>query len=101
MTRYLIDSLGFNQAVRMVAILTTATCAYSLIFCTPNPTHALHKPQRYRSIRTYVDPDAFGSAPFCFFTIAVAFLFFGFYPVFFNLEEVSLDTIPYVSKKLC
>ncbi|KAF2752221.1 MFS general substrate transporter [Sporormia fimetaria CBS 119925] len=87
MTRYLIDSMGFNNAVRLVATLVAITSLYSLIFASPNPAHSHPKPQSYRRLRTWIDPDALNSKPFMWFTIAVAFLFFGFYPVFFNLEE--------------
>jgi MCP family monocarboxylic acid transporter-like MFS transporter 10 len=30
---------------------------------------------------------------FWWFTAAVAFMFFGFYPVFFNIEEVSTNLL--------
>lgn len=89
MTRYLIDALGFNGACRCVAGLVTLTSIFSLIFATPNPAHTHPKPQSYRALRTWIDTDAFKNKSFIWFTIAVAFLFFGFYPVFFNLEEVS------------
>jgi predicted MFS family arabinose efflux permease len=94
MTRYLIDSMGFNKAVRLVATLVTVTSIYSLIFSVPNPAHSHPRPQSYRALRTWIDPDALRSKAFIWFTIAVAFLFFGFYPVFFNLEEVSATEVP-------
>jgi predicted MFS family arabinose efflux permease len=88
MTRFLIDSMGFNNAVRMVATLVALTSIFSLIFSVPNPEHTHRKAQSYRALRTWIDPDALNNKAFVWFTIAVAFLFFGFYPVFFNLEEV-------------
>ena len=90
MTRYLIDAMGFNDAVRLVAALVTITSIFSLIFSTPNPAHVHPRPQSYRALKTWVDTDAFRNKAFVWFTAAVAFLFFGFYPVFFNLEEVRL-----------
>ena len=89
MTRYLITALGFNNAVRCVAGLTTITAIFSLVFATPNPAHTHPRPQSYRAMKTWVDTEAFRNPAFCWFTAAVAFLFLGFYPVFFNLEEVS------------
>lgn len=91
MLRYLIDAVGFNDAVRYVATLTSVTCIYSFIFATPNPKHESHKPESWSAIRTWFDTDAFKCKAWCWFTAAVAFMFFGFYPVFFNLEEVCTD----------
>jgi len=88
MTRFLITSLGFNNAIRCVAGLVTITSIFSFIFATPNPAHTHPRPQSYRSMKTWVDMDAFRNPAFNWFTAAVAFLFLGFYPVFFNLEEV-------------
>ncbi|KAF1946690.1 MFS general substrate transporter [Clathrospora elynae] len=87
MLRYLIRAVGFNDAVRYVAALTSVTCIYSFIFCTPDPDHEHHEPKSWGKFRTWVDTDAFHNKAFCWFTAAVAFMFFGFYPVFFNLEE--------------
>ncbi|KAF9701985.1 hypothetical protein EKO04_000517 [Ascochyta lentis] len=87
MLRYLIEAVGFNDAVRYVATLTSVTCIYSFFFATPNPAHETHKPESWFKIRTWFDTDAFHNKAWCWFTAAVAFMFFGFYPVFFNLEE--------------
>ncbi|KAF2704159.1 MFS general substrate transporter [Pleomassaria siparia CBS 279.74] len=87
MIRFLVDALGFNNAVRAVAGLVTLTSLFSLVFATPNPTHAHHKPKSWSKLRTWFDTDALRNKAFCWFTAAVAFLFLGFYPVFFNLEE--------------
>lgn len=95
MLRFLIDELGFNNAVRCVAGLAGVTSLYTAIFATPNPDHVHPRPQSYRALKTWIDPEAFGNKAFCWFTAAVAFMFFGFYPVFFNLEEVR-EWIPLV-----
>ncbi|XP_014553315.1 hypothetical protein COCVIDRAFT_29436 [Bipolaris victoriae FI3] len=87
MLRYLIDAVGFNDAVRYVATLTSVTCIFSFIFCTPDPDHEHHTPQTWCNIRTWVDMEAFRNKSWCWFTAGIAFMFFGFYPVFFNLEE--------------
>lgn len=89
MTRYLINSMGFNNAVRMVATLVAVTAIFSVIFARPNPAHRHRKPPKWLALETWIDMDALHNKTFRYFTIAVAFLFFGFYPVFFNLEEVS------------
>lgn len=88
MIRWLISVLGFNNAVRGVAGLTSATCLFSLIFATPNPAHLHPKSMSYRKLSTWIDSEALNNKSFCWFTAAVAWLFLGFYPVFFNLEEV-------------
>ncbi|KAJ4290971.1 hypothetical protein N0V90_010167 [Kalmusia sp. IMI 367209] len=87
MIRFLIEELGFNNAVRGIAGLAGVTCVYSLIFATPNPAHVHPKSQSYRKLSTWIDQEAISNKAFCWFTAAVAFLFLGFYPVFFNLEE--------------
>ncbi|KAF9731704.1 hypothetical protein PMIN03_010844 [Paraphaeosphaeria minitans] len=87
MIRFLIEELGFNNAVRGVAGVAGVTCVYSLIFATPNPAHVHPKSQSYRKLSTWIDKEALANKAFCWFTAAVAFLFLGFYPVFFNLEE--------------
>jgi len=93
MLRYLIEQLNFVKAVRCVAGLTAVTCLYSFIFATPNPAHLPHKPDGgWLSKRTWFDTDVKDNKAFWWFTAAVAFMFFGFYPVFFNVEEVSTVT---------
>jgi hypothetical protein len=88
MLRYLIEALGFVNAIRCVAGLTALTCLFSFIFASPNPAHAPHEPKKWLSKRTWFDTDVKDNKPFWWFTAAVAFMFFGFYPVFFNIEEV-------------
>ncbi|KAH4190010.1 hypothetical protein HBI26_110090 [Parastagonospora nodorum] len=87
MLRYLILSLGFNNAVRCVAGLTSITCIFSFIFAAPNPDHDHHEPKTWMAKRTWFDTDVKTNRSFWWFTAAVAFMFFGFYPVFFNIEE--------------
>ncbi|KAL1602649.1 hypothetical protein SLS60_006066 [Paraconiothyrium brasiliense] len=87
MIRFLIEKLGYNNAVRCVAGLAAFTCVYAAIFATPNPAHLHPKSQSYRKLSTWIDKEALHNKAFCWFTAAVAFLFLGFYPVFFNLEE--------------
>jgi MCP family monocarboxylic acid transporter-like MFS transporter 10 len=96
MLRFLIDAIGYNHAVQAVAGLITLTSVFSLIFATPNPAHEHRKPPNYRDLKIWIDVGAFRNPSFCWFTAAVAFLFFGFYPIFFNLEEVSAVFLIYV-----
>lgn len=49
----------------------------------------MHEPKKWLSKRTWFDTDVKSNKAFWWFTAAVAFMFFGFYPVFFNIEEVS------------
>lgn len=98
MLRFLIDAIGYNHAVQAVAGLIALTSVFSLIFATPNPAHNHPKPHSYRELKTWIDVEAFRNPSFCWFTAAIAFLFFGFYPVFFNLEEVSTSFIIFVPR---
>ncbi|KAF2144659.1 uncharacterized protein K452DRAFT_145203 [Aplosporella prunicola CBS 121167] len=87
MLRFLTTQLGFNNAVRAVAGLIGATTLFSFCFATPNPTHHHRKPETWLSKRVWVDTAAFKYKPFRWLAAAIAFLFLGFYCIFFNLEE--------------
>ncbi|KAF9638207.1 Major facilitator superfamily [Lasiodiplodia theobromae] len=87
MLRFLTTSIGFNNAVRAVAGLIGITALFSFFFATPNPKHIYRKPESWKDHKVWVDFEAFKYKPFNWFTAAIAFLFLGFYPVFFNLEE--------------
>jgi len=88
MTKLLITHVGFNKAVQYVAAVVCVTALLSFVLATPNPAHQHRQPERWLSRRTWVDTHAFKNAAFCWFMAAIAFLFFGFYAIFFNLEEV-------------
>lgn len=92
MTKFLLAALGFNNAVRCVAGAIGFTCILAFLLATPNPTHVKREMRRWTEIRTWVDPDAFRNAAFCWFTAGICFMFFGFYAVFFNLEEWAAHT---------
>ncbi|KAL1630896.1 hypothetical protein SLS56_004709 [Neofusicoccum ribis] len=87
MLRFLTTSIGFNNAVRCVAGLIGLTALFSLLFAVPNPKHIYRKPESWKDHRVWVDFEAFRYKPFVWFTASISFLFLGFYPVFFNLEE--------------
>jgi MFS family permease len=87
MVRSLLDVIGFNNAQRCIAVLTTATSALAIFIARPNPTFLIRKPERWSDHRVFIDTHAFRHVPYMFLTAAICFLFFGFYAVFFNLEE--------------
>jgi MFS family permease len=92
MIRELISQLGWNQAVQATAGLTAGTALLSAICAQPNPKHPLNKgdSNKWLSVRRWVDPPAFKNATFNWFCAAIALMFFGFYAVFFHLEEWAL-----------
>ncbi|QDS71550.1 hypothetical protein FKW77_005522 [Venturia effusa] len=89
MTKYLITSIGFNNAVRAVGGLVAGTALISFTCAIPNPAHPLNKESEYSwgNVRRWIDPNAFKNATFNWFCASIAFMFFGFYAIFFNLEE--------------
>ena len=88
-TKTLITQLGFNHAVQSVAGITSATALLSFFLAVPNPNQPLTKPDNgWRSLDAWVDKHAFRRRSYLFFVIAISLTFFGFYAIFFNLEEV-------------
>ncbi|PNS16129.1 Riboflavin transporter MCH5 [Sphaceloma murrayae] len=106
MLRFLIDQYGFNTAVRYITLLCFLTCLLAITLQRPNPAHQLRPLARRPvptssasppssapiaapifAVKTWLDPLALRSTPFLLFTAAIAMMFFGFYGVFFNLEE--------------
>ncbi|KAF3932402.1 hypothetical protein ABW19_dt0207587 [Dactylella cylindrospora] len=87
MLRYLIDTLGFNRSVQFVSALVAGTCLVSVLLAVPNPEHQFRKPPNWFTVRAWVDTQAFRDPAFCWFTAAICWMFFGFYCVFFNIEE--------------
>lgn len=86
MTKFLITQVGFNDTCRYVATVITATSILAILIARPNPEHQIRKPEKWHP-RVFIDPHAFQNASFAWFTASICFLFFGFYAVFFNLEE--------------
>ncbi|KAK8197009.1 major facilitator superfamily domain-containing protein [Phyllosticta capitalensis] len=87
MLRFLITKIGFNNAVRGVAGLIGLTALFSFLFAVPNPEARARPPKTWKKLNVWIDPEAFKNKQFCWFTAAIAFMFLGFYAVFFNLEE--------------
>ncbi|EON65076.1 hypothetical protein W97_04311 [Coniosporium apollinis CBS 100218] len=87
MVKFLIGKVGFNKAVQYVSAVVCFTSFLSFWLATPNPAHTFRKPERWLDLRVWIDKHAFQNAAFCWFMAAIAFMFFGFYAIFFEIEE--------------
>lgn len=92
MLKFLIQEVGFNNAQRYTATLTAVTCVLAILIARPNPAHPFRKPERWARVSVWVDTHAFRNYSFSWLCAAISFLFFGFYAVFFNLEEWADET---------
>ncbi|KAL1301664.1 hypothetical protein AAFC00_005883 [Neodothiora populina] len=90
MLRFLIESKGFNFSDRMISTLAVGTMLTSLVLVQPSPNFTARTPDTWLSFNTWYDKGAFRSPMFCWLTAGNCFMFFGFYAVFFNLEEWSV-----------
>ena len=101
MIKFLITQVGYNDAVRYVATLVGVTSLAAFLLAVPNPAHRYRKPETWRSLRVWIDTNAFRDPAFCWFTASICFVFFGFYAVFFNLEDVShLDSSSFADRSV-
>ncbi|SMY29179.1 unnamed protein product [Zymoseptoria tritici ST99CH_1A5] len=91
MTKFLIQKQGFNMATRYVAVVVLLTSALAVIIARPNPAHQTRKPDTWFKVSIFWDTHAFHNHAYSFLVAAIAFLFFGFYAVFFNLEEWAVE----------
>ena len=87
MAKFLLVEAGFNNSTRYVAVVITFTSALAIVIARPNPAHIIRRPGTWVDLRVFVDTHAFRHAPFAWLTASICILFFGFYAVFFNLEE--------------
>ncbi|WPG97845.1 MFS general substrate transporter [Acrodontium crateriforme] len=87
MLKFLISSHGLILAQVYVATLQTGLSFIAVCFARPHPRHKIRKPEKWMAVATFIDREAFRNPSYVWFCAAVFFLFFGFYPVFFNLEE--------------
>ncbi|KAM3422425.1 hypothetical protein BST61_g2776 [Cercospora zeina] len=87
MTKFLIDSAGFNAAARWVSLVVLLTSCLALVCANPNPKHIIRKPDDWMRWKVFVDSNAFRNKSYASFVASIAFLFLGFYAIFFNLEE--------------
>ncbi|KAK4497088.1 hypothetical protein PRZ48_011538 [Zasmidium cellare] len=90
MLRFLINQHGFTLAVIYEAIVICGTSVIAIIIARPNPEHVIRKPEKWMNLRVFWDTHAFRNRSFTFMVASIAFLFFGFYCVFFNLEEWAI-----------
>lgn len=92
MEKFLLVEVGFNDSARYVAAVVTFTSALAILIARPNPEQLLRRPSSWSDYRVFIDLHAYRHAPFAWLTASICFLFFGFYAVFFNLEEWAADT---------
>lgn len=90
MLKFLIAQIGFKKAQLAVAGLIAALSILAVFIAIPNPASAPRKPETWKGwfqVRIFWDKHAFRNPSFCWFTASIAWLFLGFYPIFFSLEE--------------
>jgi len=87
MFRMLTSKIGFHKAQRYVATLTVLTCILAFFIARPKASHPWRTGVQWQTLGTYWDTGAFRNRSFLWLTIAICCLFFGFYPIFFSLEE--------------
>ncbi|KAL9090516.1 MAG: hypothetical protein Q9165_005277 [Trypethelium subeluteriae] len=88
MVKYLIGIQGFNADVRYTALSTVATSIFAFLVVQPSPAHQFRKPpQGWTSLSTWIDVDAMRNPTFVWYMVSISFMFFGFFAVFFSLEE--------------
>lgn len=91
MTKFLIQEVGFNDAARYVAAVVTATCTLTIFIARPNPKIPFRQVESWANISIFWDTGAFKEPAYVFLVAAIGFLFFGFYAIFFNLEEWAIS----------
>ncbi|KAF1988349.1 MFS general substrate transporter [Aulographum hederae CBS 113979] len=91
MTRFLTEQVGFNDAVKYVAAVVTFTALISFCLANPNPAHIYRKPKKWMATEVWVDSNCFKDTAMLWLIASISFMFFGFYAVFFNLENWSVE----------
>ena len=92
MLKFLITEAGFNNAVRYVGAVIAATSLLAVFIARPNPAHQIRKPEKWARLTVFVDTHAVRNTSYVWLCAAICFLFFGFYAIFFNLEEWAAST---------
>lgn len=80
--------------------LVGLTAVLAWLLAVPNPDHIFRKPAKWTKLEVWVDMDAFRNPAFNWFTAGICFMFFGFYAIFFNFEDVSLNLLLCLSSQL-
>jgi MCP family monocarboxylic acid transporter-like MFS transporter 10 len=79
-----------------LAAIVSGTAFLSFALAIPNPDHEIRVPSNgWCSKRVWIDTKAFRNPAYLWFVASIAILFFGFYAVFFNLEEVCIIFISF------
>lgn len=94
MVKEILVKRGFRVAVLAVSGVFGATLFFSFVFARPHPGWPTRKPETWLVSKVWIDKNAFKNKSYAFFTASISTLFLGFYPVFFNLEEVSSSRAP-------
>ena len=85
--RTLLDHFGdFPETTLCVGSIVVFLGIFAVVFSRPNPHHPVNSTQKW-GWSTFVDTSAFRFAPFNWLTLGVAFMFLGFYALFFALED--------------
>ena len=92
MAKFLLVETGFNNSTRYVATVITLTSALAIIVARPNPAHLTRRPDTWVDLKVFVDTHAFRNAPFAWVTASICAMFFGFYAIFFCVEEWAAAT---------
>lgn len=92
-TKYLLEDLPFRYVAMCDAAIVCATAIFAWIFAAPKKPFKARKPESWLTVNAWIDPHAYHNPSWWLFTIGVAFLFLGFYAIFFNIEEVSLYSL--------
>lgn len=87
MIKFLITEVGYNNAVRYNATVIGVTAIIAFLLAVPNPHHTYRKPTRWMRTSVFIDTHALHNKAWVWFTASICFVFFGFYAVFFNLED--------------
>ncbi|KAF2099966.1 MFS general substrate transporter, partial [Rhizodiscina lignyota] len=90
MMKFLLAAIGFKKMTACIGALSFLLCAFAVVFAQPPAKwfeEKKTKPEKWLEVETFFDPSAFKNAAFRWCVASVTLMFFGFYAVFFNLEE--------------
>ncbi|KAK5113805.1 hypothetical protein LTR62_003189 [Meristemomyces frigidus] len=91
MLKYLEVELGAWRATACVAAVMVLTSIATIVFARPNPNTKHENSLEWRW-STFWDREAFNNAAYTWFVTGFAFMFTGFYPIFFTLEEWATES---------
>ena len=92
MVKFLLSEHGFKRAVMAYAAVIGGSSLFAfVVLLKKNPNHIYRKPEHWGDLKVWIDVHAFQDPAFCWLTAGVCWMFFGFYSVFFNLEDVCRE----------